>query len=137
MTPLLLDTCAVLWTASDSRLSDEAVQSLQTAYETGTLVFVSPITSWELGILAARGRQTFPVEPWTWFNRYLEVSGCLLSSMSPDILASSSFLPGTPPRDPADRIIITTARRLGYQIVTRDREILDYAIAGNALAMEC
>ncbi|MCB1416553.1 MAG: type II toxin-antitoxin system VapC family toxin [Nitratireductor sp.] len=135
--PILLDTCAVLWTAADAQITEEAEAALQEAFEADREVFVSPISAWELGILAARGRQRFPTEPAAWFNLFLEKSGCHLSSLSPEILVDSSFLPGTPPRDPADRIVICTARKLGYQVMTRDREILEYSEQGHVLGIEC
>ena len=57
--------------------------------------------------------------------------------MPPDILIGSSFLPGKPPRDPADRILAVTAREYGYQLVTRDRPLLDYADQGHIRALAC
>ena len=57
--------------------------------------------------------------------------------MPVDTLVESSFLPGAPPRDPADRIILAAARSSGLQIVTRDRAILSYAEQGHAWALEC
>jgi PIN domain nuclease of toxin-antitoxin system len=47
------------------------------------------------------------------------------------------YSPGAPPRDPADRIVIATARALGLQLVTRDRAILAYADAGHVAAIPC
>ena len=41
------------------------------------------------------------------------------------------MLPGSPPADPADRMLIATARRRGLTLVTADRRILDYAAAGH------
>ena len=43
---------------------------------------------------------------------------------------NSTFLPGNPPNDPADRITIATARAGGMAVVTRDLKILDYAAGG-------
>jgi PIN domain nuclease of toxin-antitoxin system len=60
-----------------------------------------------------------------------------LADMSPDLLISSSFLPGAPPRDPADRIIAATAREYGYVLVTRDRLLLEYAEQGHIQALVC
>ena len=57
--------------------------------------------------------------------------------MTPDRLVNSSNLPGDLHRDPADRIIIATARELGMTILTRDRMILDYAARGHVSAMAC
>ena len=47
------------------------------------------------------------------------------------------FLPGTPPRDPADRIILATARDLGCTLITRDRALLDYGAQGHARVVGC
>jgi PIN domain nuclease of toxin-antitoxin system len=57
--------------------------------------------------------------------------------MSTDILIASSFLPGAPPNDPADRIIAATAREHGYALVTRDRALLDYAEQGHIQSIVC
>jgi PIN domain nuclease of toxin-antitoxin system len=39
--------------------------------------------------------------------------------------------------DPADRLLVATARALGVPIVTRDRRILNYAKAGFVDAVPC
>jgi PIN domain nuclease of toxin-antitoxin system len=75
--------------------------------------------------------------PQRWFERLLQAPGLQLADMPPDLLIASSFLPGTPPRDPADRIIVTTAREYGYKLVTRDRPLLDYAEQGHIQAILC
>src|SRR5256885_137621 len=56
MPPLLLDTCAAIWIYEQAKLSSAAQAVLYDAYEIGALTYVSPITAWELGMLAARGR---------------------------------------------------------------------------------
>jgi PIN domain nuclease of toxin-antitoxin system len=60
-----------------------------------------------------------------------------LAELSPQILIASSFLPGDPPTDPADRIFAATAREYGYTLVTRDRPLLDYAEQGHLKALAC
>ena len=57
--------------------------------------------------------------------------------MPPELLILSSFLPGSPPRDPADRILAATAREFGYVLMTRDRLLLDYADQGHVRALSC
>ena len=56
MTDFLLDTCAVLWTAHDDPLREPAASELQDAYRRGAPLFVSPITAWEIAMLAAKGK---------------------------------------------------------------------------------
>ena len=54
--PILLDTCAVLWLAQDAPILDTAIDALDTAFDEGAPVLISPISAWEAGLLAARGR---------------------------------------------------------------------------------
>jgi len=135
--PLLLDTCAVIWVAEDQPISERAASALDEAHAADQCVYVSPITAWEVGLLVARGRLTTIIKPQLWFERLLDVPNVRLADMSPDLLISSSFLPGEPPRDPADRIIAATAREYGYTLMTRDRLLLDYAEQGHIQAVCC
>ena len=60
-----------------------------------------------------------------------------LPQLSVETLVDSCTLPGSPPDDPADRIIIATARERDLTVLTRDRRILDYSRAGHVRAMAC
>jgi PIN domain nuclease of toxin-antitoxin system len=135
--PLLLDTCAVIWVAEDQPIAQGAALALDEAHAADQFVYVSPITAWEVGLLVARGRLTTIIKPQLWFERLLDVPNVRLADMSPDLLISSSFLPGEPPRDPADRIIAATAREYGYTLMTRDRLLLSYAEQGHIQAVCC
>jgi PIN domain nuclease of toxin-antitoxin system len=135
--PLLLDTCAVIWLANGDAVSDEASITLRQSRESGEPIYVSPITAWELGLLAARGRLNLLMAPERWFERLLEAPGVKLSDMPPRVLIESSFLPGGLNRDPADRILAATAREYGYRLLTRDRSLLDYAKQGHIQAVAC
>ena len=99
-------------------------------------VAVSPISAWEVGQLTARGRIFLPRHPLAWFEAAI-AAGISLAPMPPAVLIEASFLPSKMLRDPADRIIAATARAFGYQIVTRDRIILDFAAEGHAQAIAC
>ena len=52
-------------------------------------------------------------------------------------MIAASFLPGTPPHDPMDRILRATARELAATLVTRDREMLAYGEKGNVSVLAC
>jgi PIN domain nuclease of toxin-antitoxin system len=134
---LLLDTCAAIWLTNADPISDEASDALQQTRDSGESVYVSPITAWEMGLLAARGRVSLLMTPQRWFERLLEAPGLRLSEMTPNVLIASSFLPGKLPSDPADRIIAATAREYGYKLVTRDRPLLEYARQGHIQAILC
>ena len=135
--PLLLGACAAIWVAADKPIAEEAENAIVAALEAGEPVFVSPITAWELGLLAARGRISLPMSPEKWFQRLLDAPGVRLADMPPDILIASSFVPGARPKNPADRIIAATAREYGYRVVTRDRRLLAYAESGYCRALVC
>lgn len=75
--------------------------------------------------------------PSKWFQSLLALENVQLAQLLPETLIGSSFLPGTPPNDPADRIVIATARDLGMTVVTRDKKILNYAKAGHVKALAC
>lgn len=134
---LLLDTCAAIWIGENAPLSEEAVDAIDRANDEGWPVFVSPIIAWELGLLVARGRLSFPMDVENWFDRFIQRSTFRLSNLVASDLIASSFLPGSPPRDPADRILIATARSQDLTLVTRDKLILDYASAGHVRALTC
>lgn len=137
MPALLLDTCALLWLAADAPVADAAAAEIDAAYRTGETVWVSPITAWEVGLLTARGRIALATSPEAWFRRAVTQVGVGLCPLEPEVLIASSFLPGAPPRDPADRIVIATARALDLRVVTRDRLILGYAGEGHVAALPC
>ena len=134
---LLLDTCALLWLVQDDPVSSAARKALNAAQRSGSALGVSPISAWEVGILAARGRLAFSIEPKSWFNRIIAQPWAMLCDIAPETLIESSFLPGQPPRDPADRIILATARSKALPVMTRDRAILAYAEAGHVAAIPC
>ncbi len=134
---LLLDTCAAIWIATDERITPRSAEALEQARSRGDWIYISPITAWELGLLVARGRINLQMTAERWFARLMQAPGLKLSEMSPGVLIGASFLPGAPPRDPADRILAATAREFGYQLVTRDGPLLDYAAQGHIQALSC
>jgi PIN domain nuclease of toxin-antitoxin system len=135
--PILLDTCAAIWLAEAQALAEQAMLVLDDAYEARTAVYVSPITAWEIGLLTSRGRLSLLIKPQLWFQRLFDVLNFRLAEMPPEVLIASSYLPGTPPRDPADRIMAATAREYGYLLMTRDRPLLNYAGEGHIQAIAC
>jgi len=137
MQALLLDTCAVVWIAEGEKLARPALDILDAAAGENVTTYISPISAWEVGRLAARNRLQLLITPQRWFRRLLETPNVQLAEMSPELLIESSFLPGVPPRDPADRIIAATARDYGATLVTRDRALLEYGEQGHVRVVEC
>jgi PIN domain nuclease of toxin-antitoxin system len=134
---LILDTCAAIWMSSDVPVAASAETALADARERGEVVFVSPITAWEFALLIARKRLAAAVPAKVWFENLMAIPTLMLTELSIDILINSTLLPGSPPNDPADRIILATARSRNLTIVTRDRLILRYAAEGHVKAIAC
>jgi PIN domain nuclease of toxin-antitoxin system len=133
---ILLDTCALIFMVED-RLSAEAVAALGEAYADNRPTLVCPVSAWEIGLLNARGRLRIAADPVSWFGQASTRPGVALSRLPYDVLVASSFLPGNPPSDPADRIIIAAARAIGAAVMTRDRAILAYGREGHLATIGC
>ena len=136
MSPLLLDTNAAIWLSRDE-LKASASEKLDEAARMGIATYLSPITAWEVGQLVSRNRLSLGTTPQRWFARILAMPNVHLAALSPEILIASSFLPGEPPNDPADRILLATARDLGATLITRDRSLLKYGEEGQVSTIAC
>jgi PIN domain nuclease of toxin-antitoxin system len=134
---LLLDTHTAIWLTENQPIASTAVEAIDAVYQSGGTLLVSPITAWEVGLLVSRNRLSLVARPERWFQRVLAIPGVRLADLSPDILIASSFLPGEPPRDPADRILLATAREFGARLVTRDRLLLRYGEDGQVSTVAC
>jgi PIN domain nuclease of toxin-antitoxin system len=138
MPGLLLDTCAIIFVAENQAIDQLARQEITAASAVGG-VLVSPVSAWEIGLLAAKRGFAFLPDPKAWFQSFLMNPGVRLAPLTPEIAIDSCFLQSSPPvhADPADRLLIATARALNLPIVTRDRRILGYAQAGLVGAIFC
>lgn len=137
MAGLLLDTCAIIWIAASQEITDDALTALSQAVAQNDPIHLSPITAWELGLLVSRGRLSSTATEKAILQVILAQPGVSYANMSPDVLIDASYLPANPPNDPADRIIIATARAYDLTVVTRDRLILSYAREGHVKALAC
>ena len=85
---------------------------------------------WELSMLEERGRLRLDRPCWEWVEFATTTNGQQLVPITPRIAFEASRLPGSIHGDPADRII-ATARNLGARLLTRDRNLLEYAAQGH------
>ena len=129
----LLDTHVLVWLMEGSRRLGAGARRRLGA---GTALYVSAITPWEIGLLVAKSRLTFDQDPAQWIEAALSSDGLHLSPLDPITAVDASRLPGTFHGDPADRIIVATARRQGWILVTADTAILDYAHQGHLHALD-
>ena len=133
---LLLDTCACIWLVDDE-LPDRALQLLTAAFNDGQTSYISPITAWEVGMLARKRRLKSQLAPERWFASLLALPGLALAEMPMGLLLQAGLLDGDLHGDPADRIIAATARAYGFTVMTRDRALLDYGSQGYLSVVAC
>ena len=88
-------------------------------------------------MLVSKGKMAVALDPGRWFERFCELPSVSLADMPTAVLVASTALPGAPPEDPADRIILATARAFAYTVVTRDAKILKYGSEGHVQAIAC
>ena len=127
----LLDTHIWLWytEGAEDKLKPAPVQRLDDM-RLGQGLWVSAVSVWEVGILAAKGRVQLSVPLRDWVDRALHVPGVFLAPLDALSAVESTLLPGQLHADPADRFLIATARTQGMALATRDRPLLDYAKQG-------
>lgn len=127
MTPLL-DTHVLLWWVSGSgRLSRRQQSVLRNADDSRPLL-LSDITLWEIAMLSSMGRIRLQLPLREWLARATAPPLVRRHGISPEIAAEVAALPDSFHRDPADRIIVATARVLGATLLTQDRRIISSRI---------
>jgi PIN domain nuclease of toxin-antitoxin system len=134
---VLLDTHVWVWylEGERARFSARIEPTVEAAAERGD-VLVSAISIWEIAQLEALRRLELRQDVRAWVARALACPGVQLKGLSPSIAIESTRLPGAPHRDPADRILIATARLTGAAIVTCDRRVLAYAKQGHVKSID-
>lgn len=121
---VLLDTHTLLWWFGPAeRLSAAQKQVLEAADETSPLL-VSGISLWEIATLHELGRIRLALPLREWLEAAVAPPLVQLTKITPAIAAEVAALPASFHRDPADRILVATARVHGAALVTSDRRIL-------------
>lgn len=125
---ILLDTHTWVWWVSDpGELSAAARAALDDAAARGGPVYLSAISTWEVAMLVAKGRLELTLDVEDWIAHSEAVDLIEFVPVTNHIALRSVALPDGAPADPADRLIVATARYLGIPLVTRDRRLHDYA----------
>ncbi|MBI2833168.1 MAG: type II toxin-antitoxin system VapC family toxin [Acidobacteria bacterium] len=119
----LLDTHAwVWWVDRDARLGRTAIEALDTL-PADSRPFLADISLWEVAMLVERGRLSFTVPLAEWLDAAAHPRTVRVVPVTPAIAAEVAELPPRFHRDPADRLIVATARVMNLPVLTRDRRI--------------
>lgn len=120
---ILLDTHALIWwQAASTRLSATAGATIDSARH----ILVSPISCWELAVLARAGTIALDRPAATWFNDLFTADRIDVAHLTPSVGVAAAELPVFH-GDPADRMIYATAAANGVPLVSKDRTIRSYA----------
>lgn len=124
----LLDTHVLLWWLNEhKRLSPNQRNLIQSA-DANSPLLVSEISLWEVAMLHDRGRINLHIPLREWLDKAVAAPLVRRYGVSPAIAAEVAALPASFHRDPADRILVATARVLGATLLTQDRRIINAAL---------
>ena len=127
---ILLDTHALVWLLTDSeRISGQTYAKIERAADQDEL-FVSAISPWEIAMLVSKGRLRLNRDVADWIGAALALPGIQLEPLSPAIAVASTRLPWQVHPDPADRILLATARHLDATFISADRQMIEYGEQG-------
>ena len=122
---IVLDTHIWVWWVHEETLVPESSRQYLQHQEVHGLG-VSIISCWEVAKLVEHQRLTLPCPVGEWLEQALAYPGIRLLDLTPRIVVESTQLPGTFHRDPADQLIVATARVYQCPLVTTDTKILAY-----------
>ncbi len=127
----LVDTHVWLWYAQGNtrRLPSECASRLSELDRQARL-FLSVISVWELALLASKGRIHLGCATQHWVRTFLQRTRFRVLELNIDAALEANALPGDFHPDPADRLIVATARHHELTLITEDQRILDYGAQG-------
>ena len=119
---LLLDTHIWIWSLlAPERLHPEVKEALAAP---DAELWLSPISVWEALTLAGRGRLQLEPDPVVWIERALAAAPVEHAPVTMDVAIVTAALK-LAHRDPADRLLVATARVFDLTLVTADRRLID------------
>jgi PIN domain nuclease of toxin-antitoxin system len=108
----------------ETKLATTQLQAITEGEQSG--LGISAISLWEVAKLVEYKRLELPCGIGTWLDQALNYPGVFIIDLTPDIAVESTHLPGEFHRDPADQMIVATARIYQCPLVTTDEKIQNY-----------
>lgn len=132
----LLDTHAWLWAMSEApSLRRQSLVLIEQAQREQTL-FVPAFAVWEIAQKESTGKLVLEGGLDLLMLRSFAPGKLKVAELTVETLIAANRLPGDPHGDPADRIIIATAREGGFTLLTHNDRILKYARKGHVRAVK-
>jgi len=120
----LLDTHVWVWWHVRPRALSRPVRAAMRRSRDELLL--SAISVWEFAKLIEKGRLGISCDPEQWVEEALRMPRLRLVPLTPRIACQSTTLPAPFHEDPADQILVATAREEDATILTKDERILAY-----------
>ncbi len=124
---LVIDTHVLVWFVNGSdELSAAAKKAIDAIIAKGGEIIISSISAWEISMLIEKKRLVLSMDIESWLEQVEQIEGFRFMPVDNEIGYKSTILPGEFHQDPADRMIVATARKLAVALVTADEQIRDY-----------
>jgi PIN domain nuclease of toxin-antitoxin system len=127
MKGLLLDTHVWIWYVIGSNEINKSLRKEIGDAIKNNNIYIAAISLWEISMLASRRRVILEMPCLEWIKNAINYTHAKILQLSPEIAVESSNLPDSFHDDPADRLIVATARVEALIIVTRDKRIFEYS----------
>ena len=129
---ILLDTHVWIWfmKGDKTQLKPSAIKLIENALLERT-AYLASISVWELGMLYQKNRIKMNEPLSVWVERCCAKAGFNTINLENDVAIESTQLPAEFHGDPADRMLIATARQHGLTLITRDKLMQKYGKQGH------
>lgn len=124
---VVLDTHVLIWWINDtSKLTSKAKKAIEETIDSDSRILISCISTWEISMLIRKKRLVLTMDTDSWINEINNIKNIHFCEIDNYIALNSTILPGNFHKDPADRMIVTTARKYSAPLITADEKILSY-----------
>ena len=122
----MLDTHTWIWWHMNPKKLSQKVKKIIKNTNSYDEILLSAISPWEFSKLLEKKKIGISCDPEDWINSALDMPKFRLIPLSPVLAYRSTVLPQPFHNDPADQIIVATAREENATILTKDERILTY-----------
>ncbi len=122
----VLDTHVWVWWHMHPKKLSKRVRSIISHPDQYEELLLSAISPWEFSKLLEKKRMGISCDPEEWIREALEMSKLRLVPLTPTLSYRSTTLPPPFHEDPADQIIVATAREEKATVLTKDKLIREY-----------
>lgn len=123
---ILLDTHAWIWFLSNPELLSATAKSYIDKAMKNNALYISTISVWEIALLTLKKRLILNVDIGEWIAKAESLKFLNFIPIDNTVALNSVNLPPPLHNDPADRIIIASAKERDALLITKDEKILKY-----------